>query len=61
MKHNIWERYGYFKQQPGDFGSEKENIPEMSVFYLNRGISLLRITKSLSRRLFFTQPGKSVS
>ena len=45
MKHNIWERYGYFKLQPGDFGSEKENFPEMSVFYLNQGYQFFKDNK----------------
>ena len=45
MKHNIWERYGYFKLQPGDFGSEKENFPEMSVFYLNQGYQSFKDNK----------------
>ena len=34
---DIWPSYGYFKQQPCDFGTDKENVPEMSVFYINQG------------------------
>ena len=34
---DIWPSHGYFKQQPCDFGTDKENMPEMSVFYINQG------------------------
>ena len=34
---DVWPDYGYFKQQPCDFGIEKENFPENSIFYLNQG------------------------
>ena len=28
---NIWPEHGYFKQQPSDFGLDKENFPENSL------------------------------
>ena len=31
----VWPEYGYFKQQPCDFGMEKENFPENCIIYLN--------------------------
>ena len=34
---DIWPSYSYFKQQPCDFGTDKENMPEMLVFYINHG------------------------
>ena len=34
---NVWQKYGYFKQQPCDFGTEKDNFPENLVFYINQG------------------------
>ena len=34
---DVWQKYGYFKQQPCDFGTEKDNFPENLVFYINQG------------------------
>ena len=34
---NIWPKHGYFKQQPCDFGLDKENFPQNSLIYINRG------------------------
>ena len=34
---DIWPNYGCFKQQPCDYGVEKENMPENSIIYVNQG------------------------
>ena len=34
---DIWPSYDYFKQQLCDFGTNKENMPKMSIFYINQG------------------------
>ena len=38
----VWKEFGHFKQQPCDFGMDKENLPENSII---RVINLIRITK----------------
>ena len=34
---DVWPNYGFLKQQPCDFGVEKENLPEIFLIYLNQG------------------------
>ena len=34
---DIWPDYGYFKQQPCDFGIDKENRTKNSILYINQG------------------------
>ena len=33
---NLWPEFGFFKQQLCDYGTEKENYPENTVFYINQ-------------------------
>ena len=33
---DLWQNYGYFKQQACDFSVEKANMPEMTIFYFNQ-------------------------
>ena len=44
---DIWPSYGYFKQQPWDFSTNKENIAEMSVFYINQGYQSFKDNKRI--------------
>ena len=44
---DIWRDYCYFKQQPCNFGIEKENIPENSMFYLNQGYQSFKDNKKI--------------
>ena len=41
--------YGYFKQQPCDFGMDKENFPEYVIIYINQGY----LTIKGNRKLFY--------
>ena len=34
---DVWPNYGYFKQQPCNYGMDKENMPENSIADLNQG------------------------
>ena len=34
---DVWPDYGYFKQQPCDYGVDEENFTENSIVYLNQG------------------------
>ena len=43
----VWPSYGCFKQQPCDFGTDKENMPEMSVFYINRSYQSFKDNKKV--------------
>ena len=45
----MWPEYGYFKQQPCDFGVEKEDFPENSIIYLNQGY----LTTEDHRKLYY--------
>ena len=51
---DVWPDYGYFKQQPCDFGIEKEHFPENSIFYLNQGYQSVKGNKKnlLCRYIF---------
>ena len=42
-----WPEYGYFKQQPCDFGMEKENFPENSIIYLSQGYLTIKDNRKL--------------
>ena len=42
---NVWPDSGYFKQQSCNFGIEKENLPENSIFYLNQGYQSVKYNK----------------
>ena len=33
---DVWKKYSYFKQQPCDFSTEKANLPENIIFYINQ-------------------------
>ena len=44
---NIWPEHGYFKQQPCDFGIDKENFPENSIIYVNQGSLTIKGNKKL--------------
>ena len=33
---NAWPNYGYFGQQPCDFGVDKDNLPENTILYLSQ-------------------------
>ena len=43
----VWPEFGYFKQQPCDFGMEKENYPENSIMYINQGYLTIKDNKGL--------------
>ena len=34
---DIWPSYDYFKEQLCDFDTDRENMPRMTVFYINQG------------------------
>ena len=44
---SVWAKYGYFKQQPCDFGIEKENFPKNSIMYINQGYLTIKNHKKL--------------
>ena len=39
--------YDYFKQQPYDFGIDKENFPENPIIYVNQGYQLVKDNKKI--------------
>ena len=43
----VWPEFGYFKQQPCDFGMEKEDHPEDSIIYINQGYLIIKDNKRL--------------
>ena len=44
---DIWPSYSYFMQEPCDFSTDKENMPEMSVFYVNQGYQSFKDNKRI--------------
>ena len=42
---DLWQEFGFFKQQPCDYGTEKENHPETQCSTFIRPISLTRTIK----------------
>ena len=32
---DVWQKYCYFNQTPCEFSTEKDNMPENSIFYIN--------------------------
>ena len=42
---DVWHDYGYLRQQPCDFGIDKENMTENSTKYVNRGYQLFKDNK----------------
>ena len=44
---DLWPDYGYFEQYLCDFGIEKENFPENSIFYLNQGYQSVKDNKKI--------------
>ena len=44
---NILSEYGYFKQQPCDFGMDKENFPEYVIIYINQGYLTIKDNRKL--------------
>lgn len=44
---DVWQKYGYFKQQPCDFGFEKDYTPENSMFYINQGYESFKDNKKV--------------
>ena len=51
---DVWSDYGYFKQQSRDFGIEKENFPENSMFYLNQTHQSVKDNKKIYYADMFT-------
>ena len=44
---DVWPNYGYFKQQPCNYGMDKENMPEKSIIYLNLGYQSYKDNKTV--------------
>ena len=44
---DIWPNYGYFKQQPCDYGIDKENMPGNSIIYVNQGYQSYKDNKKV--------------
>lgn len=44
---SVWPEYGYFKQQPCDFGIEKKDFPENSIIYIKQGYLTIKDNKKL--------------
>ena len=43
----VWPEYGLLKEQPFDFHTDKENIPENSIIYVNQGYLTIKDNKRL--------------
>ena len=50
---DVWPNCGFFKQQPCDFGAEKENLLENSLIYLNQGYQSYKDNKKVYHGDFF--------
>ena len=50
---DFWPNYGFFKQQPCDFGVEKENLSENSLIYLNQDYQSYKDNKKVYYGDFF--------
>ena len=44
---DVWLEYRFFKQQPCDFGIDKENFPENSIIYVNQGYQFVKDNKRI--------------
>ena len=44
---DVWKEYRYFKQQPCDYGLDKENLPKNSIMYLNQGYQSYKYNKKI--------------
>ena len=44
---DVWPNYGYFKQQPCNYGMDKENMPEKSIIFLNQGYQSYKDNKTV--------------
>ena len=50
---NLWPEFGFFKQQPCDYGMGKENQPESTVFYINQAYHSYKDNKKVYYADFF--------
>ena len=50
---NLWPEFGFFKQQPCDCGTGKENYPESTVFYVNQAYQSYKDNKKVYYADFF--------
>ena len=44
---NVWKEFGYIKQQPCNFGVDKENLPGNSITYFNQGYQSYKDNKKV--------------
>ena len=44
---DLWPKFCFFKQQPCDYGTEKENYPENTVFYINQAYQSYKDNKKV--------------
>ena len=44
---DVWKSYHYFSQQPCDFSTEKANLPEMSILYINQAYQSYKDNKKV--------------
>ena len=44
---DVWQKYGYFNQKPCEFSTEKDNMPENSIFYINQGYQSYKDNKKV--------------
>ena len=44
---DVSQKHGYFKQQSCDLGTEDDNFPENSVFYVNQGYQSYKYNKKV--------------
>ena len=42
---DLWPKFCFFKQQPCDYGTEKENYPENTVLYINQAYQCYKDNK----------------
>ena len=49
----VWPEHGYFKQQPCDFGMDKENFPENSIIYINQGYLTVKDNRKLNFAAYY--------
>ena len=50
---DLWPEFGFFKQQPCDYGTEKENYPENTVLYINQAYQSYKDNKKVYYAVFF--------
>ena len=44
---DVWKNYGYFKQQPCDFSTEKAILPENTIIYMNQAYQSYKDNKKV--------------